>query len=85
MSAINLPSCLPRPLPVLTREKAAQYLTELGYPITKGCLAKLAVSGGGPAYRHWGRRVLYRPEDLLSWIEERHNGRRINNTAQNAA
>lgn len=71
VSKVELPECLPRPLPVLTREKAAEYLTKLGYPTTRSSLARLAVSGGGPVYRKWGRNVLYRPDDLLTWIEER--------------
>lgn len=53
--------------PFLTRPEAAQFLQAHGYPVTRRQLEKLAWSGGGPAYRRFGRRVLYRPDDLLAW------------------
>lgn len=56
---------------VFTRDRAAKFLQELGYPISANRLAKLAVEGDGPAYRRWGGRVLYRESDLISWAEER--------------
>jgi excisionase family DNA binding protein len=34
-------------------------------------LAKLRISGGGPAFYKFGRRVLYDPKDLESWAMER--------------
>ncbi len=55
---------------LLTRDKAATALGERGYPVTKPALATLATRGGGPPYRRFGRRVLYRWGDLLSWAEE---------------
>lgn len=33
-------------------------------------LAKMRLSGRGPAYVKLGRRVAYRPEDLSAWISE---------------
>jgi hypothetical protein len=59
------------PNEVLTREKAAAALSNLGYPVTKGVLATLASRGGGPHYRRFGRRVIYRGSDLLAWAESR--------------
>ena len=32
-------------------------------------LEKWRVTGGGPVYRKFGRRVLYADSDLLAWIE----------------
>jgi predicted DNA-binding transcriptional regulator AlpA len=34
-------------------------------------LAKLRLSGSGPAYCKLGRRVVYRREDLAAWLESR--------------
>ena len=34
-------------------------------------LAKLRISGGGPPFYKFGRRVLYDPKDLESWAMER--------------
>ena len=51
-----------------SREEAAQYLTEcLGLPVAKGTLQKWATTGGGPAYRRFGKRAVYRQEDLDAW------------------
>jgi hypothetical protein len=52
---------------VLDRRAASEFLTVRGYRVAYATLAKLAVLGGGPPFRHWGRRPLYRPEDLLAW------------------
>lgn len=84
MQTVKLPECLPRPTPVLTREKSAAYLSELGYPMTPQRLAKLAVSGGGPAYRRWGNVAVYRVDDLLAWIDER-SGAPLAHTSQTTA
>ncbi|MEM1143976.1 MAG: DNA-binding protein [Pseudomonadota bacterium] len=56
---------------VLRRGEAAVFLTENGYPIGKGTLQKIASTGGGPRYRIFGNRALYKTEDLLKWAEER--------------
>ena len=34
-------------------------------------LAKMAVTGEGPAYRSFGSRVVYDPADLDAWIDAR--------------
>lgn len=54
-----------------SRRGAAEYLTERGYPTSPRCLDKLACLGGGPIYRLYNRRALYRDEDLLTWAESR--------------
>ncbi len=56
---------------MLTRDKGAAALSDLGYPVTKATLATLASRGGGPLYRRFGKRVLYRWSDLLGWAEAR--------------
>jgi len=56
---------------LLTRAEAAQYLKRLGYPVAARTLATLVSRGGGPAYRRFGQRALYRTEDLLAWAESR--------------
>jgi hypothetical protein len=53
----------------LTRRAAAAALTEAGYPTAPATLATRAVRGGGPVYRRYGPRVLYRWADLLAWAQ----------------
>lgn len=36
--------------------------------LSTSTLAKMRLSGDGPAYVKLGRRVVYRPEDLDAWI-----------------
>jgi hypothetical protein len=56
---------------LLTRRAAAAALTEAGFPISAATLATLASRGGGPVYRHFGTRVVYRLSDLIAWAESR--------------
>ena len=42
----------------LSREEAAQYLTERGLKTAKGTLQKWVTTGGGPAYRRFGKRTV---------------------------
>ena len=56
---------------MLTRDKGASALSDIGYPVTKATLATLATRGGGPPYRRFGKRVLYRFRDLTDWAEGR--------------
>jgi hypothetical protein len=53
---------------LLTRDKAAAALSKFGYPTTKLTLGTLASRGGGPIYRRYGRRALYRWGDLVSMM-----------------
>ena len=64
-------SPLVRARPRMNRSDAAKYLRECGYPISANQLAKFAVTGGGPEYHRWGKRVLYEPVALLQWARER--------------
>lgn len=55
----------------LTRTEATAYLCELGFPITKRQLERLASIGDGPAYCRFGNKALYAPATLLAWAEAR--------------
>jgi hypothetical protein len=58
--------------PLMTREQAAEYLTELGYPTTKNLLDKLQARRlGPPIEKLWGKRVLYLPSAVRAWAEKR--------------
>lgn len=62
---------MPQPNDLLTRTQTAAALTEAGYPIKAGTLATKATRGGGPPYRVFSSRTLYRWADTLSWAEGR--------------
>jgi hypothetical protein len=53
----------------LSREEAAQYLTNLGLRTARGTLQKWVTTGGGPAYRRFGKYALYEVSDLDAWAE----------------
>jgi hypothetical protein len=55
----------------LTRPEAAEHLTARGLRISKNTLQKMATTGGGPDYRHFGNRTVYLPEDLDDWAESK--------------
>lgn len=55
----------------LSRAEAAEYLTKRGLPVSKNTLQKWATVGGGPAYRRFGMRAVYKPEDLDTWAENK--------------
>lgn len=55
----------------LSRDEAADYLTNRGLRVAKQTLAKLAVTGTGPSYRTFGSRAVYDPTDLDTWIATR--------------
>ncbi len=56
---------------LLDRKRAAEALTAAGFKESPATLATRACRGGGPAYRIYGRRPLYRLGDLLDWAEGR--------------
>jgi len=56
---------------LLSRALTAAALTEAGYPVSKATLASKATRGGGPPYRLFGRRPLYRWNDVLAWARSR--------------
>lgn len=55
----------------LDRAEAAQYLTERGLRVSKNTLQKWVSVGGGPEYRRFGHRAVYRTEDLDRWAESK--------------
>jgi hypothetical protein len=59
----------PTPDTLLGRKQAARALTDAGYPTSPATLATKASRGGGPIYRRFGNRVLYKWPDLLAWAE----------------
>jgi hypothetical protein len=56
---------------LLTRDQAATALTECGFKTSSATLATKATRGGGPPYRLFGRRPLYRWGDALEWARGR--------------
>jgi hypothetical protein len=55
----------------LTRRDNAIALTAAGFPTAAATLATLASRGGGPPYRRYGSRVVYRWGDSLAWAQSR--------------
>jgi hypothetical protein len=66
----------------LERRDAAKFLTEHGFRVAAATLAKLAVLGGGPPYEKFGRRPLYRANQLLAWAHSRTT--RLRSTSERA-
>jgi len=56
---------------LLTRAAAAEALSAAGYPIRKATLATKATRGGGPPFRRFGSKPLYRWGDALDWALSR--------------
>jgi hypothetical protein len=65
----------------LTREEAAQHLTEQGLPVSRNTLQKWATTGGGPVYRRFGNRAVYTVADLNAWIEQKLSAPRASSSA----
>ena len=75
-------SLTPRdPDSLLSRPAVAEALTKSGYPIKAKTLATMATRGGGPPYRLFGARTLYRWGDALSWAENRLSAPRASTSA----
>lgn len=55
----------------LTRDQTAAALTAVGFPVKAKTLATKATRGGGPPYRLFGTRPLYRWSDALEWAQGR--------------
>lgn len=70
---------------LLTRATVALALTEAGYPISKNTLASKATRGGGPPYRLFGKRPLYRWGDSLAWAEARCTDAKHNSSEHRSA
>ncbi len=56
---------------LLTRDAVATALTVSGFPVSVSTLATYATRGGGPLYRSFGRKPLYRWGDALEWAQGR--------------
>jgi hypothetical protein len=56
---------------ILTRMQTGAALRAAGFPVADKSLATRASRGGGPPYRRFGARVLYRWGDALAWAESR--------------
>ena len=70
---------------LLTRTQAGAALREAGYPIEDKTLSTMASRGGGPTYRKFGARVLYRWQDLIEWAGSRLSPPRRSSSEQEAA
>jgi hypothetical protein len=57
----------PDPDALLTRDATAAALTAVGFPVAPKTLATKATRGGGPPFRKFGPRALYRWGDSLEW------------------
>jgi hypothetical protein len=56
---------------LLTRDQTAVALTAAGYPVKSATLSTKATRGGGPPFRLFGSRPLYRWGDAIDWAEGR--------------
>jgi hypothetical protein len=70
---------------LLLRVPTAEALTQAGFPIRAKTLATMATRGGGPPYRLFGPRALYRWGDALEWAEARMTAPRCNTAEADAA
>jgi hypothetical protein len=59
------------PEALMTRRAGASALTDAGFPTASATLATLATRGGGPIFRRYGNRVIYRWADLMDWAQSR--------------
>jgi hypothetical protein len=56
---------------LLDRPATAQALTSRGFKTRQSTLATMASRGGGPIFRKYGQRVVYRWADALAWAQSR--------------
>jgi len=54
---------------LLTRDQTAVALTQAGFPVRSATLATKACRGGGPDFKLFGTRPLYRWGDALAWAQ----------------
>jgi hypothetical protein len=65
-------TCVPERIDaLLTRDRLAEALTEAGFPTRAKTLATKASSGGGPPFRKFGPRAIYKWGDALKWAQAR--------------
>ncbi len=70
---------------LLTRDQVAAALTAVGFPVKAKTLETKATRGGGPRYKLFGTRPLYRWGDVLCWAEQRLTSPRCTKSGKNAA
>lgn len=61
----------------LTRAEVTNYIIAkfgTAASVSKATLGKLAVIGGGPPFRRYGRRVAYLPSQIDAWVASRCSG-----------
>ena len=81
----NMASPIPDdPKALLTRSATAAALTAAGFPVKAATLATKASRGGGPPYRLFGTRPLYRWGDSLDWAQSRLS-KRVGSTSEATA
>lgn len=56
---------------LLGRRQTAAELTARGFQIAEATLATCATRGGGPKFKKFGKRVLYRWGDAIGWAQGR--------------
>jgi hypothetical protein len=56
---------------LLERSETSKALTAAGFRVSGTTLATKATRGGGPPYRLFGRKPLYRWGDALAWARGR--------------
>ena len=66
---------------MLLRKAAAAALTDAGFPTAEATLATKATRGGGPPFRVFGRKPMYRYSDLIQWAESR-SSRTVNKASE---
>ena len=59
------------PNALLTRKQTADALTDVGFPVAEATLATKASRGGGPPFKTFGSRALYRWSAALGWAKRR--------------
>ena len=69
----------------LSRKEASEFLSKRGYRVAVQTLAKYATLGGGPVFESFGRKALYKPDDLLAWVASRSSGPRRSTSDLKAA
>jgi hypothetical protein len=56
---------------LLTRAQTGAALRDAGFPVADKTLATKASRGGGPPFRRFGSKPLYRWSDALAWAQSK--------------
>lgn len=65
----------------LRTKMASEFLGNLGIGAAPATLAKYRVTGEGPIFHKIGRQVVYAPEALVIWAEQRISPPKISTSA----